>query len=166
MSENSVNDRNKKVWTDADFDNMNWHNCKIYGVAFYPKTFELAFDIDYVFNTEKHETHYTFWISPATLVFSNVHDLELSIESSDGQFQIVSIDRTDIGKPINHEHIKRDTDWLWTIECWEGEIKLKAVGFDQYIRRPAINTEEQNLLLEERGELSFARQYIGPIKDA
>jgi len=159
MTKNAANNRKKRVRTDDDFDDMNWHGCRIYAVAFYPETFELAFDIDYVFSTEKDETQFRFWVSPATLVFSNVRDLELSISSWNGGLEISSISRTAIGKPINHEYIKRDIEWLWLMECEEGEIILKSVGFNQYIRRQAILTEIPSLLPEERGIASFSRQF-------
>jgi len=161
MSEKSINNLKKKIWTDSDFDEMNWQNCLIYAVAFYPATYEVSFDIDYVFYTEKHDGCDRFWMSPATLVFSNVNDLEFSIESWNGGLQIASMERTAIGKPRNLEYINRDIEWLWLIDCEEGEIKLKSVGFNQYIRRPPILTEGQSLSLEERGERSFSRTVLG-----
>jgi len=151
----------KQVWTDADFDNMSWHNCRVYAIAFRPETFELSFDIDYVFTTITESTKYSFWLSPATLVFWNVRDYEFSISSGNADLEISSIKRTAIGAPINQKYIQRDIEWLWNIEFWEGQLSLKSVGFNQYIRRPAILSGDYRLTLEERGETNFSRKFTG-----
>jgi hypothetical protein len=80
-------DIEKPVWTEADFEQMGWHDVHVHAVAFRPQIFELWLDMDYIFRwVDPHdgETHYSFWVAPATLVFENVYDLKFDIESHDG----------------------------------------------------------------------------------
>src|SRR5260221_10243754 len=70
----------KWIWTEQDFEEMGWHDCHIYAVAFLPETFEFVLDLDYIckwVNPKPPAENFSFWVSPATLVFENVHDLEL-----------------------------------------------------------------------------------------
>ena len=38
----------KTIWTDTDFEQMNWHDCPIHAFSF-NDNFELLLDIDYIF---------------------------------------------------------------------------------------------------------------------
>ena len=83
LSPTEIYEIEKAIWTEIDFDQMGWHDVHIHAVAFRPDTYELLLDIDYMFawvNPEKEEKHYTFWMSPCTLVFSNVHTFKAEIE--------------------------------------------------------------------------------------
>lgn len=103
----------KKVWTDDDFDLMGWHDSHIYGIAF-AMPYQIAFDIDYIFqwvSPTKDDKYYKFWISPCTLIFENVHDLNLDIEISEPfEFEVSDIKREVQGRPINAEYIKRNLE--------------------------------------------------------
>ena len=71
----------KWLWTDADFEQMGWHDVHIHGFAF--GAYTLTFDIDYTFrwvDPAPGETYYRFWLSPATLVFDDVSDVQLDLE--------------------------------------------------------------------------------------
>jgi hypothetical protein len=148
----------KWICTEEDFDEMGWHGLPIYAFAVFPETFEIAFDIDYVPKHVENENSYDFWVAPATLVFWNVLDLEIDIASFNARLEIASIGRTSIGKPKNFEHIGRDIEWFWEIECTEGTIKFKAVGYHQYMRAAPTFTQWPQLGMEERGGHSFARE--------
>lgn len=61
----------KLIWTEEDFDEMKWHDCTIYAIAFQPENFEFILDIDYIYRwetPEPNETHIKFQVAPATLV--------------------------------------------------------------------------------------------------
>jgi hypothetical protein len=70
----------KLVWTERDFDQMSWHDCRLHGIGFIddfnPHLHELRLDIDYILKwcegTGSDESG--FWISPATLVFDAFED--------------------------------------------------------------------------------------------
>jgi hypothetical protein len=53
------------------------------------------------------------------------------------------------------------TDWQWVVDCNEGSVTLRATGFRQIFRQPAVRVSRQRLLLTERGGISFARTSFG-----
>lgn len=138
---------------------MGWHDCLIHALAFSPDTFELLLDIDYVLEwlqPEPGETLFKFWVAPATLIFENVYDVDLDIGSYTGGLEIDRISREDAHLPRNAVHTRYDTEWLWTIDCQEGDIKLRSAGYTQYIRS-APQFGRQKLGLSARGGYSFGR---------
>jgi hypothetical protein len=149
----------KWVWTEADFEQMGWHDARIHAIAFLPEGFELVLDIDYILRwvqPAENETRYKLWVAPATLVFENVHDLRIDLEPFAG-VEIQDIHREDPQEPKNAEHIGRDTEWRWVIEAQEGEISLRAVGYKQYFRSEPALGSEQSLEAGVRGGFSFGR---------
>ena len=154
----------KTVWTDADFDTMGWHDCFIYGFSFHPN-YEFLLDIDYIFKQENpkgNETYYKFWVAPCTLVFENVYSLEFDFGlSTPFELEIADIKRNNPQKPSNYDFVKRDLEYNWVIETVQrGDIKFKAVGYKQYVRKKPILTDEQQLDFEKRGNVSFERTEI------
>lgn len=149
----------KLVWDDSDFDQMGWHDATIHGIAFGPNEFELSLDIDYIFkwvDPVEGEEFFRFWVSPCTLVFQNVYDIRIEVEPYGmPMLEIDNILRRDPKKPKNFEHIGKDTEWHWTLECHNGKISFRSVGFKQYVRRPAVLTQSQSLDLSNRGGYSF-----------
>jgi hypothetical protein len=107
---------NKKVWKEEDFESMNWHDCKVYGIGFDSDNFRLIFDIDYILEWIKPENnkYFKFWVSPSSLIFKNVYDLSIDISITDG-FEICKILRENPNAPRNKEHIERDVEWSWRI---------------------------------------------------
>ena len=149
----------KWIWTEVDFEVMGWHDCQIHAMAFYPEEFEFALDIDYIFQwvePQPGERYFKFYVSPATLVFKNVHDLEFDIDSYSGKLEIDNIRREDKAAPINAEFIGKATEWLWTVECQEGEIRFRSVGYEEFIRAAPQLTPTQSFDRKTRG-VSFAR---------
>jgi hypothetical protein len=150
----------KWVWTEADFEQMGWHDARVHAFAFLPESFEFVLDIDYILEwvpPAEGETYYKFWVAPATLVFENVHGLRIDLEPYDG-VEIDGIRREDPQKPRNAEHIGRETEWGWVIEAQEGEISLRAVGYKQYLRSEPAFGRQQSLDIEARGDFSFGRR--------
>jgi len=149
----------KWIWTDNDFDSMGWHDSRIHALSFVPEQYEIVFDIDYIFQwipPESNESHFKFWVAPATLVFENIYDLEFDIESHDGDLEIDGITRKDPAKPLNGQFTGKDVDWLWVIECQEGEIRFRSDGYKQFIRAAPQLGGAQSIDLKRRG-FSFAR---------
>jgi hypothetical protein len=148
------------LWTEADFEQMGWHDSYIHAVAFLPEQFEVAFDIDYILQwVQPSEDQYCrFWVAPATLVFENIHDLKLDLEPFEA-VEIADLHRDDPKRPINAEYIGRDTEWRWRIETHQGDITLRAIGYKQHFRRQPIFTRSQSLDLAARGGFSFGRDH-------
>ena len=151
----------KPVWTEADFEQMGWHDVHIRAIAFHPEIFEFWLDIDYIFKwvaPGTGETHYSFWIAPATLAFENLYNVKFDIGSHDGGMELQGIKRSEASTPRNA--VAKQTEWLWSLDCNEGQISFRSVGFSQFIRRPPVLTRVQRLTLAQRGGISFYRTYV------
>jgi hypothetical protein len=156
-------DLQKTIWTEADFEAMGWHDCRIHGMAFEHRTFELYLDIDYLFawiNPEPPEEYYTFWVAPCTMVFANVHGLNMDIGTGPS-LEIDNLSREMVGRPKNADYIKRDEEWRWVLSCQEGEISFQSVGYKLYVRRRPVQIRTQCLEWSERGSVSFDRVTFG-----
>jgi hypothetical protein len=149
----------KPVWTHEDFERMGWHDVTIYAITFHPEAFEFVLDVDYIFawvDPEPPSPGYSFWISPATLVFQNVTDFKARVEEPLG-LQIMDINRKDPRPPKNAAYLPSKTEWKWTVDLLQGEIEFSSIGYCQYTRRKPIRVSSQQLTLEERGRISFDR---------
>src|SRR5687768_14404558 len=113
----------KSLWTESDYETMGWHDATIHAIALPTDTFEIAFDIDYILkwvDPTEEQTHFRFWVSPATLVFWNLNELSIDLEPLN-ELTVQRIERSDPVRPRNAEHIGRDVEWRWTIECHQGD---------------------------------------------
>ena len=150
----------KWIWTDADFEQMGWHDSWVYAFAFLPESFEFALDIDYIFrwvHPAPGETYFKFWVVPSTLVFSSVYDWNIGLEISyGGGVEIEDVKRSD-PKEIQDGDYAAQKDWQYIIEAQEGEISLRALGYKQYIRDNPTFGKRQAIGLEARGGISFYR---------
>ena len=149
----------KLIWTDTDFDNMDWHDNPVHAIRF-SDDFEFVLDIDYIFQWVHKGKKYLFWISPCTLVFENVYDLTFDVGPSTPGFTIDFVTKTNPQRPKNAEYIDRDTEFAWTIEMQEGTITFKSVGFKQYVRRLPKLIATQKIELEQRGGISFDKTHL------
>ena len=152
----------KWLWTDADFESMGWHDVRIHAMAFHGNTYEIAFDVDYIFEwipPDSGKTYSEFWVSPATLVFENVNKLRIDLEPSLG-VELDGIERKSPRKPKNLDYIERDVEWAWKLQTHSGEISFRSVGYKQYIRRQPVLTRRQFLETDARGGFSFYRGTI------
>src|SRR5437899_32725 len=129
----SMRDRSSKIdkWvrSDDDFKEMSWHDVVIHGLAtsnemlsgpdeeprFEPP--KMLFDIDYILNwRESHaERRADFWVSPATLVFEEVSNLNVNFGCKSGKPLLVIYS---IGREGRH----------WTISLDEGQISFDSGG--------------------------------------
>jgi hypothetical protein len=150
-------DLEKLIWDENDFEQMGWHDSKIYALAFKGESFELVLDIDYILewiNPEEGKTHFKFWVAPATLVFRNVWDLKINIEGNP-DLEMQDLHRENPHPPKNAKHIQEAVEYDWRIETQNGEIAFKSVGFKQYFRKNPVMMNSQMIELNERGGISF-----------
>jgi hypothetical protein len=148
----------KSTWSDADFDTMGWHEVTAHGLCVRPGASDdalprLLLDIDYVVRwvaPVAPETHFSFWISPATLVFEDVWDLE------------GDLDFTGMALSLDIDHLRRSTPDdsrggpRWHLEGHHFTLTFRATGFHQYLRQAPRHSPRLVLPHDERGGLSFA----------
>jgi hypothetical protein len=149
----------KAVWTEADFDQMGWHDVVIHGIAFDAAKYELLLDIDYIFawvDPEPSSKYFSFWISPCTLVFRNVPDFKAGIDGGLG-LQLQGLTQANPRRPRNADFITEKTEWTWTLELNQGNISFSAVGFTQFTRKTPKHWESQFFQIDERAGISFEK---------
>ena len=127
----------KRVWTDADFEQMGWHDCNIYKMRL---TEDLELDIDYIFQWNKPDLEglpFTFWIAPATLVFKSLQNLTFDFDINfENAFEI--------------EDIEKEDENRWTIITQQGDIQFNSKGYEQYIRQEPFFEFGQTISYIER----------------
>jgi hypothetical protein len=135
---------------------MGWHDGTIWSMLGNPDAFELLFDLDYIFKwvePNDKETYYKFWVAPVTMLFENIHDIYIDIESELGKIEIVNFHREIIKETINSKFI----EYLYRFECQEGEISLIATKYTMFVREIPELLQSQSFKLEQRKGISFAR---------
>jgi len=149
----------KRIWTELDFEQMSWHDCPIHALSF-SKDYKLLLDIDYILKwvLSKNKKNYKFWISPCTLVFENVYDIAL--ESDHTSLVILNVTKDNPRAPKNEIYLDKKIEYDWVIETTVGEITFKSVGFNQFIRKPPIFINSQEIDIETRSGLSFSTEFI------
>lgn len=142
----------KSVWSDADFEEMGWHDATIHGVylqqtdAVLPR---LLLDLDYIVrwvHPLPPEEYFSFWLSPATLAFEDVWDLEGDLAGADLQIDTLHRLAPDDG---------REDLPLWHIEGHAFDLKFRASSYRQYFRRPPRLNSRLMLSPTARGGCSF-----------
>jgi hypothetical protein len=136
----------KWIWSNNDFEKMGWHDCPIYALKFDDK---VSFDIDYILiwnQPENDRMPFTFWISPATLIFENVTLFKVN-------FLMDFVNGLEIDQ-ISKSTLKNSTEWI--IETQQGTITLHSESFQQIIRRKPTLQFSQCLSDEERGDKYFS----------
>ncbi len=134
----------KNIWTEADFEQMGWHDATVYKMAL---TNNLLLDIDYIFKWNSPEVEglgFTFWVAPATLCFRNVKNLQFDIDVLfDGAFEIEDIEKKEVAGGIH-----------WTIITRQGEFEFLSEGYTQAIRQQPSFQYQQFIGYGERSGLS------------
>lgn len=144
----------KFVWTESDFEQMNWRDASVYAFAFLPKRAEFVLDIDYILGrTEQAVNQSNFLVAPATLVFENISDFRIELNPN-RQIEIANIERSERRKPENSD---RETEWKWIIKTNQGDLTFRSAGFKQHFKGMPIFGQEKTLDLDLRGGFSFSR---------
>ncbi len=144
----------KLIWNEQDFSQMGWHDCRIYAITT-TQHFELILDIDYIFKCVLEEPYYKFWVSPCTLIFENVLNINFKSSFHNSQLEIDSIIKRTCRNPANVETVNKK-QWNYVIELHNGSISFQSVGYTQFVRSLPILSTTQSLGLEMRNGISFA----------
>lgn len=134
----------KRIWTEADFEKMGWHDSLIYKIRL---TEDLELDIDYILQWNKPDLQglaFTFWVAPATLVFKGVKNLSFEFDTGfEDSFEI--------------EAIERENKNRWTVITRQGDIQFTSDGFEQFIRQDPSFQFGQTISYTERYGYSLDR---------
>ena len=153
------------TYTEVDFDELSWHDCSIWGIAlrtgeasaFQPA--DLMFDIDFIVEWVcAVGAPARFRVAPAALVFHNVTDLRIEVQTThSGDYRmalspwpILGISRQPIERPVGYPG---PPSYTWTLALGIpslGEIHFGASGFTQELRAEPVLTGQQNLTIAER----------------
>jgi len=156
------------TWTEADFDQLSWHDCHLWGIEFRVGTpnendwtSDLAFDIDYIVEwVGGADGRVRFRVAPATIVFHGVTDPTLNIDWLSSGFQValrlpsisrIARDRIPDAKVYLDRPYHKYRIELNAPEA--GAIEFGAVGFTQRLRGIPVLWDEQVLTRRERNRL-------------
>lgn len=145
--------KNNFIFSTKDFAKINWHDCKIHGLAFDEDEFKFYLDIDLILEwiePSSNEDGYKFKLAPATLIFRNVWSLVLDIDTN----LALDIDSVSMQNSKNKDYAQ--DEYNWNIVLQQGEISFRSIGFEMYIRKPPEIRDEQSFVLKERGGVSFS----------
>ena len=147
----------KPIWTEDDFKVMGWHDAKVWGLLANPEEWEYLIDLDYIFkwvHPKEDEKYFKFWVAPVTMVFENAYEINIDIESQQGEIEVADLHMENPRKTKNGKF----TEHTFRFECQEGEITLSATGYKMYVRKKPILQQGQTLELLERGGVNFERE--------
>jgi hypothetical protein len=147
----------KPVWTQVDFNVMGWHDSKVWGILANTDEWELLVDLDYIFkwvHPKGEEKYFKCWVAPVTMVFENVYDVKMNIESEQGEIEVADLHMENPRKTKNGKF----TEYTFRFECQEGEITLSATGYKMYVRQKPRLLQGQQLEFTERGGVNFGRE--------
>ena len=154
--------RTNLIFSTKDFAVINWHDFKIHGLAFDEAEFKLYLDIDLIIEWIEplsSEDGYRFMIAPATLVFRNVWNLIVDIDTNLA-LDIDSVSMQNPHYPKNKDCVQDENEYDLNIGLQQGEISFSSSGFEIYIRKSPEIRQGQSLVLKERGGISFSLEII------
>jgi hypothetical protein len=139
-------------WTTADFDEMSWHDCRVYAFRLHePGDFgaaDVEFDIDFIVEWLCHSDRpWEFRVAPATLTFHDVFGLRVELDyAAPGAgmtpFSLAGVER--------QAAMDATTSWRMVVNWPSGLITFQSPGFTQVLRREPILTGSQRLGAGER----------------
>ncbi|MGS2765235.1 hypothetical protein [Sinomicrobium sp. M5D2P9] len=138
----------KEIWSEADFEEMGWHDSHIHAISFPNNDLELSLDIDYLFKSILDDTSslYNFWVSPCILLFFNVLNLKISIDFQN----TIGLDILDINR-LNPRLSPNGKMTLWDFEIVteKGYIKFESSGYRQVVKKQPMLSQSQVLNREK-----------------
>jgi hypothetical protein len=103
-----------------------------------------------------HTLEFIRTMAPVTMVFENAYEINIDIESQQGEIEVAEFHMDNPRKSKNGKY----TEYTFRFECQEGDISLSATGFKMYVRRNPTLQKYQSLELTERGGVNFGRDLI------
>lgn len=147
----------KLVYNTNNFNQIQWHDTKIYAFAFDDKNFKFYLDVDLILewiDPQLNSENYTFKIVPATIVFLNTWNLIIDVDTN-LNLVIEDVEMISPHLPNNIKYIENVLEYCWKIELSEGEIQFNSIGFEILTKSEPVLSNEQSIGLFERGGVTF-----------
>ena len=137
----------KKIWTDNDFEQMGWHDCRLYGFFFDYKNFDLVLNIDYIFEWVKDQNNPNkfigFQVAPCSLIFEACTDLKISIDLNNTSDIIINrLKRENPRLTPNGKFT--EMDYFIDLNN-ENTLSFSAIGYRQILNDKPTFSENQDL---------------------
>jgi hypothetical protein len=137
----------KAVWTDADFEQMGWHDATLWSWKYSSKTKELKLDIDYIvrwIEPKLPNGSYSFVVAPATLVFYGATQPGETLDKNQGEL-------------IEILDLEKDGDTYQLIHMPVGfgderTTQFKATGYQQVFREAPRHTGTRTSIGRSRAQ--------------
>ena len=150
----------KSIWNESDYEQMGWHDARIYGLSFQKNpdgwTGDLKLDIDYIFqwiHPVPPDKYFSFWVAPCTLIFKEAFDLQIDINTASRNLDLEIADLYLVNKQAHDDKLFYE----WHVELQQGDIKLRSFGLEQIVRQKPIHINSQTVPVDHRGGVSFSR---------
>ena len=137
----------KSIWTDEDFNEMGWHDSRLYSISLPNEKYKISFDIDYIFRWERDGDNISgFWVAPCLMEFYNVSEFRVQIPPKDnGGYNIIGFDISDVTRgeiqsTPNDAKVRR-----YKIEGEGGLIEFDAMGFVMTVKDAPVFSQNQSL---------------------
>jgi len=153
------------TYTEADFDNLSWHDCHVHGIELLSGdrgqndwTSAVALDIDFIAQWICGTGDATrFRVAPATLTFHAVTDLRIEIDWATNGYPAfmytASLDRVEREPVVDQKVSIGRPYYSWTLRFnWpeRGVIRCGAAGFTLNLRSEPIEVATQELSRNQR----------------
>ncbi|MFI5532284.1 hypothetical protein ACIA8O_27500 [Kitasatospora sp. NPDC051853] len=145
----------KSVWSDADFEEMGWHDATVHGLSVQQGEHvpRLLLDLDYIVrwvHPVRPAKSFSFWVAPATLVFEEVWEVQGGLDFTDLHLELELDEVHRLPPPDGREQ------WpLWHLQGHSFDLRFRAAGFRQYVRRAPQLSPGPAFSAAERGGCSF-----------
>lgn len=99
------------------YNYLNFHDCQMYSFGFDSDNYELLFDIDFILKWYTDKSKLKFSVCPVTIVFKNVHSIEMDIDSNT-QLIMDDIIKSNPVVPKNIDYLPVNTleyDWYFDL---------------------------------------------------
>ena len=137
----------KPVYSESDFDSLNFHDCSILGMRWRDSAFEFVLDLQYIakwIEPSDPTKNYRFWLCPAEMSFKNVDSADITLRW-EGLPLRCSID--ELGRLSKRQTPNGTVEWQWELQLAEpdGQISLWATSFELKILGPAVLSDVPRL---------------------
>lgn len=138
-------------WSDQDFENMGWHDSRLYSISLPREDFGIHLDIDYIFDSAL-QNEGSYFIAPCTLIFDNVNSLRCEIDSVHLMQSYISQMTKSYIRDANNPVYKI---YEYKIDGNFGRIILQGTGFRMLLRHGPIITDECDLWTNRKANSSL-----------
>lgn len=132
----------KEIWTHLDFEQMGFHDNRVYSLNFPGEDMLMRMDIDYIFEWIRNEgsNGYSFRVAPCTIGFNGVLNLKFDLDfDNEIGLEILSLEQEE------KENNAGAARYLYKVETDKGNIEFTASGYTMKLRRQPALVDSQFL---------------------